>query len=97
LILSLLSVPGQQGCAGQTFHPYDKIPNINNFREEGFIFAHGFSPSSLSLLILGLWCGRKSWLWEHVGEAIHLMVGRNGGRGRGKEDGRVGWGGEERT
>jgi hypothetical protein len=27
------------------FHHCDKIPDINNLREEGFILAPGFSPS----------------------------------------------------
>jgi hypothetical protein len=35
-------------CVSQTLHCHDKIPHINNFREEEFIMTHGFrgfSPS----------------------------------------------------
>jgi hypothetical protein len=40
---------------GQTLHHCDKIPDINNLREETFILVHGFRGFVQSgLLVLGL-------------------------------------------
>jgi hypothetical protein len=33
-------------CVRQTSCPCDKIPDINNLREDGFILAHGFGGFS---------------------------------------------------
>jgi hypothetical protein len=53
-----------------------KIPDRDNFREEGFILAHsfrGFSPWSLGPRHLG----RKSWQQEYMEEdTLHIMVDR---------------------
>jgi hypothetical protein len=51
---------------------YDKIPNINKLRKEGFICIHGFRDFS------------PSWLGGH-GETAHIMVDRKQKKGDRKD------------
>jgi hypothetical protein len=65
-------------------HCYDRRADIKHLKEAVFILPHDFrdfSPSTLALLILGLWCGRISWRRKHVEkEAIYLMADRKQSR-----------------
>jgi hypothetical protein len=66
-----VGVCGHAPLFSQTLHHCNKIPDINNLREEWSILAHtfrDFGSWSLALLLLDLWWSTASWRWKCVTE-----------------------------